>query len=264
MINSAGKDVPVLRTILDQEIERAYWWWTRTSRVKCSMERLTEVKTALATTVVVEGTSLSSAFGSCESVPSGFMRAVVMEGVAFCEPVGGKGCPFWRSAWRSAAISYKVLGFFDLRAIGRVFVKDRELRGRELRRSKARSWDEDLTRLRLMQPREQRRQRQGSSPHSKKRLEPSLSPSPSIHALHRSQWCSMPNVSLHLHCHSHRPDNTMALHRTHDADLFPPTPQQTHLPPHRPPGRRSHVLRANAARPNRSRGRKPRQNPLSK
>lgn len=50
--------------MLDQEIESAYWWWTRTSRVKCSIERVTEVKMAFATTVEVEETSLSPASGS--------------------------------------------------------------------------------------------------------------------------------------------------------------------------------------------------------
>ena len=95
--------------------------------MKCSMERVTEVKTAFATTVVVKESSLNPASGSWEREPSGFMRVVVMEGVVFREPVGAKGCPFWRSAWRSAAISYRVLGFVDLRAIDGVFLKDDEM-----------------------------------------------------------------------------------------------------------------------------------------
>ena len=110
--------------------------------MKCSMHRVTEVKTAFATTVVVDTTPLVSLSRSWESVPSGLMRVVVMEGVAFCDPLGARGCPFWSSAWRSAAISYSVLGFDALRAIAIlraieiVFVGADEMlperRGREL------------------------------------------------------------------------------------------------------------------------------------
>lgn len=82
MMKSAGNIVHVRRRMLDQVMERAYWWCTRTSRVKCSMESVTEVRTAFARTVVVDGTSPRSASGSWERVPSGFMRVVVMDGDA--------------------------------------------------------------------------------------------------------------------------------------------------------------------------------------
>lgn len=72
-----GRAPAVRQAISDQRMLCRYWWWTRTSRVKCSMERVLERKSAEA-----KGPSASLSWAAGRSV-GGLVE--VVRGVTVCE-----------------------------------------------------------------------------------------------------------------------------------------------------------------------------------